>query len=345
MQDPVLNRKLENSKKLLIHWRQFHDYLAQCMKGKEFTPQDEAEFLKLKSNIAILHDSFLESVEGNLSTAQGIIALVERCILLRQVSRMNPAEIKKMEIDWHEAYLLLNETIGILQEKIDKLANVSRVTYESSRAIERVVTKITRGVTNPKFQFSAAAIAIIGVLVVAPMAGVFSYDFLNKTPATAKVYKLVRGMLRNSMMSQLEFLDWEEYDPGVRQAMPNGYNKQDIPPNQTDTLTQGFFTNKQYPGLDPLDLRPEVGKAVHSEIGKYDSNGELYLFFVMTKTSGEARSLVDKIIAWKAKLPPGSEVSKAEDMVHVGRYVNVVYMVRSANPDHFTAIEATVKPK
>ena len=148
MIDPLLNRRLENCKKLLIHWRKFHEFLDRAIKGSEFTSQDEAEFLKLKSDIAILHDSLLESIENtkeNMASAQSVISLIERCILLRQVQKMNPAEIKKMQIEWHESYLLVNETIGLIEEKIAKMAKVSYIVFVTKRAGDGVISSIGRG--------------------------------------------------------------------------------------------------------------------------------------------------------------------------------------------------------
>jgi hypothetical protein len=344
MIDPVLNRKLENCKKLMALWRSFHERLTDCIKGKAFTPQDEAEFLKLKSQIAILHDSFLESVEGSLPVAQSVISVVERCILLRQVAKLSPAEIKKMEIEWHESYLLMNETIGLLQEKIDKIARVSRASYETRRVVDKAVSHATRLLTSRGFHFFLGVTALIVITVVLPMLGVFSYDFLQKTPVTNKIYMAVRGLLRTTVMSDLEFQEWDDYDKNVRQPMPVGYNPADIPANQQEGRKDAFLI-KQYPGLQVLDLRPDVRDALHTEIRKYTVGGDIYVLFVMFKKTGEAGAMLQKIENWRKGIALNSMADQVENQISIGTYCNILYMIYAANENTRNAVKQTLAPK
>ena len=104
MIDLALNRRLDNCRQIMKAWHTYHSYLTGCMKGKPFEQKDEGDFLKLKSQIAILHDSFLEAVDtGARETAaisQSVITLVERSILLRQLSHLSAAELKRRANAW-----------------------------------------------------------------------------------------------------------------------------------------------------------------------------------------------------------------------------------------------------
>ena len=52
MEDPDLNRNLEETKELHARWSQFRDFFQMAIKGSKVTPQAETKFLELKTRIA-----------------------------------------------------------------------------------------------------------------------------------------------------------------------------------------------------------------------------------------------------------------------------------------------------
>jgi hypothetical protein len=187
MKDMVLEQRLRHCQQLMEAWQRFHQYLMACIKGQEFNAQAENDFLKVKSQIAILHDSFLASVpKGSRETAatsQSVISLVEKCILLRQVKRLNVAELKRMEMEWHEAYLLINDTIGILQEEVAKLAGESEFHHKMAAFNKKLKAYVGGATHNKGLQAGVGVVAVLVVAIVLPMMGVFSYDALDKGAA------------------------------------------------------------------------------------------------------------------------------------------------------------------
>lgn len=195
-------------------WHTFHGYLTACLKGTKFDARAEADFLQLKSQIALLHDAFLESIDTSTREAaaisQSIITIVERCILLRQMIKMTPAELKKMEMEWHEAYLLINETIGLLEEQIAKLATVGKTSHYLDIYAWKSVKRVTRFLTGKAFVATVITTVLLIALVVLPYFKVYTYDALDKNPSTQASYRVVRNMLR-AVLPDIMYRDWADY--------------------------------------------------------------------------------------------------------------------------------------
>src|SRR5215831_15459254 len=101
MEDPLLNRSLEESKELQTRWSQFRDFYMMAAKAQQrITAQAEMKFLELKSRIAMLHDSFMEKLEHDQKTGQAILTIVGDCILLGRLANVSEAEKQKFEFDW-----------------------------------------------------------------------------------------------------------------------------------------------------------------------------------------------------------------------------------------------------
>ena len=82
MIDPVIERKYSDCKELIALWKTFHEFFKLGVRGQDITQDKEAKFLEIKSRIAMLHDSFLESLDHDQNIGQNIINIVTRCITL-----------------------------------------------------------------------------------------------------------------------------------------------------------------------------------------------------------------------------------------------------------------------
>lgn len=323
MHDPLLDQRLEHCRQLLKLWQNFHLFLGECAKhDRQFSPQEEANFLKVKSQIAILYDSFFESLgdpnREMIATAQSIITVVENCILLRQVHRMSPAERKKMEIEWHEAYLLINATIGTLEEEQTKLAAVSHAKHSRDVMIHRMYITTKSVVRDKRLHNALIALAIIAAFVVLPMAGVWNpYQVLAKFQPTQRFYTGGKQFLRSTIMPNLEFETWEEYTTNYRvDQVADGYvilgNPQAVLDPRIELITKVLF--KGTAAADSKNL-----KAVHT--AEFSGGGhQAFIGFVMLERSSDAMSVEmrrDKI--------QSEGVSKGiVDLVDISRVANVV---------------------
>lgn len=332
MKDMVLEQRLRHCQQLMESWQRFHQYLMACIKGQEFNAQAENDFLKVKSQIAILHDSFLASVpKGSRETAatsQSVINLVEKCILLRQVKRFNVAELKRMEMEWHEAYLLINDTIGILQEEINNLAGESEFHHKMAAFNKKIKAYGKGAAANKGMQVGVVVVALLIGLIALPLLGVFSYDVLDTKGATKKPYRAVRKVVRLTVSKNLKFLDLDEYSYNGRNNIENFPPKDD---ENLKKLVEGQMKNlAQSSGisLDGVETAVQTYESLNdaypliSTPGASPKNGKVPVVVFRAKFKGamEASDAKTKITEALGKVPT---ISK---MAAVGCHSNVLYI-------------------
>lgn len=354
MIDPALNRRLESCRQIMKAWHKFHTFLTACMSGQEFDGKAEGLFLRLKSQIAILHDSFLEAIDTNdrdrASVSQSIITLVERCILLREVKRMSIAELKKMEMEWHEAYLLVNDTIGILEEEQSRLNEISHLHHTLEVGTKKVTVAVNKVLRSNGFKFTVVAAAVITAAIILPAMGVFSYHSLDRGFGK-KPYRIALHLIRSSVSKKLPYRDMEDY----RQRGRGNFLEIDFefgePKGKKGDLVDFFArksarTAREYTGVEELDLREHAKQAKETEEttllrkltmpNKKDAHtmGAAFLCFPDNR---KARDFESKIQTWKStKLPETGPAADLERRIHFGRRNNVVWFLMTLvkdNPD------------
>lgn len=275
MQDPILNRNLEETKELAIRWSQFHEFFKLGVKGQNITPQSEFKFLELKTRIAMLHDGFLRSVQRDPRIAQNVINVMAACILLRRLSSMSQMDLQKLEYDWNEAYLLMTETISQLEDRRQELLLVSEGAYKLNQWRKRIF-RGAGGIARHPVSIVAFVLLIFAMLIAGlPALGVYDIRSIReRMPFTAPVYDPVVGILRKvftdipySSGAEIQVADprFGQIDRGVggaladrlapkdfiNQLVNRGFNVNDV-----DRVTALFNDRLHYDAeifLDPAD--------------------------------------------------------------------------------------------
>jgi len=207
MEDLALNRRLEETRELHTRWSQFHDFFTMALKGESAGAEAEMRFLDLKTRICMLHDGFMQSLKHDQKVGQQVLGILGQCILLRRIPLMNGAEIQKLELDWNEAYMLMNETIAALDEERRRLANINESTYRIQKAREKVMAQIHNVLTSTLFRVAFFLILIPAFVIVGiPAMGIYNYrDLAEDVPALAPMVKKVEDFWRNRIDSSLEY--------------------------------------------------------------------------------------------------------------------------------------------
>jgi hypothetical protein len=196
-----------------------------------------------------------------------------------------------MEIEWHEAYLLINATIGTLEEEQTKLAAVSHSKHSRDVMIHRMYITTKSVVKDKRLHNALIALVIIAAFVVLPMAGVWNpYLVLAKFQPTQKFYTGGKQFLRSTIMPDLEFETWEEYrNYYPLDKVADGYVMSGVPQAQA-VLGPRFepVTKVLFKGTVAAD--PKNFKAVH--IAEFSGGGhQAFIGFVMFARSSDARSV------------------------------------------------------
>lgn len=208
MIDPALERCHADCVELVDAWRAFYDLVSVSIKSPDqITPQLESSFMASKARVAMLHDSFMESLERDKSMGANMLALVNRSITLRQVAKLGGADHKKIEIEWHEVYLLLSESVTGLEEKRAKLANVSAASYASKKAAQRVTNLIKAFLGSVWFKL-LIVLAILGGIVGAMF---YFADDLRKHPSTKDYFAKFVTFQRTTLNMDVPYSSLAEF--------------------------------------------------------------------------------------------------------------------------------------
>jgi hypothetical protein len=336
MEDPILNRRFEKVRELIARWNEFHEYLNAAMKGAQFDAAAEQAFLALKSRIAILHDAFMDSIDkserGVAATAQNVISVVESCINLRRISRMDVAEAKKLELEWHECFLLLNETLANVQEKIDLLANTTQMEAMRQNFVKNVIPRIQRFVTSPKTIWALVGIGVLFAIFIGPAMGLYTFDFLDK--GTGKpIYRGVRSFSR-SVFGGMGYLDYEEYNTLFKKTtVPGNIQVKNFDANE-EPSTKERMLKKNYPGMDPFDLSQTLQGVPDSDIkvSKYNADSKvMYVLVAICKNKAQAEAAEKAMNDWRGKISPGSTAEMVENNYYFVRKGNLYGMIYCEN--------------
>lgn len=196
MIDPAVERQFSDTKELLALWNTFHQFFTFGVKGESITPDKENQFLEVKSRIAMLHDSFMEALTHNQNIGQEVLNIITRAITLKHLGRLSTADTKKMEIEWHESYLLLNDTIAALEQKRRELAEINETQYKAGLAAAGARQKVGKIVGSFYFKLAVIILGVLGATIGVQVMGLYDYDDLGKMKALQTPYSWGKAVVR-----------------------------------------------------------------------------------------------------------------------------------------------------
>ena len=271
MIDPAVERHIVDLTELVEAWRRYLDLAtAAFAKPKEISHEAENEFMEVKARIAMLHDSFVEAVQRDRIIAQNMMAIVNRSITLHHLVRMSEADRKKIEIEWHEAFLLLNETVSTLQEKREELASINEFSYKMGRRIAHGRAKTLVFLKGSGFKAIVVVAVLVGLGFFVPgWMGQERWADMHLDSRVGKPIGKFYDFTRNSLGLDLPYSDLEAFkkhklDP---ERLPPGWNLEGAPQiRQGVEISAGdcaqWFRDMTVEGVDGATF---LDRARHSE--------------------------------------------------------------------------------
>ncbi|HEY2081308.1 MAG TPA: hypothetical protein VGI88_00880 [Verrucomicrobiae bacterium] len=120
-----LTAQMEN---YLECWKQFNRYI-NLARAKKFGPEDEIQFLEIKSVLVQELELILSSIEVNSPTKDEIHALIGNAPSMRYLSEMNEGALRNVENQWHKIYIGWHSILG--QLKVRQRAEVAKSGFGS----------------------------------------------------------------------------------------------------------------------------------------------------------------------------------------------------------------------
>jgi hypothetical protein len=95
-------------------WKQFHHFV-NLAREKKFGPEDEAQFLEIKTIIVQELELILASVEVTSPSKEEVHNVLNLAPSLRYLSELNEAALRSIENQWHKIYIGLHAILGQLK--------------------------------------------------------------------------------------------------------------------------------------------------------------------------------------------------------------------------------------
>jgi hypothetical protein len=104
-------------------WKQFSHYLNMA-RAKKFEPEDEAQFLEVKSVITQELEIIMAAVQVDSPTREDIHALISQAPSIRYLSELNEGALRGLENQWHKIFIAWQSLLG--QLKVQQKADVQK---------------------------------------------------------------------------------------------------------------------------------------------------------------------------------------------------------------------------
>ncbi len=125
MRDRQLERRIGVLKGFIDLWVSFKTSVEEAIKKTDLTSADERAFLEVKSTIARRQQALIDVLGAEDVPDSEITAILAHAVSLKQLGGASGLLGRKLETDWHEAYMQFNRALGTLENDRDELARVN----------------------------------------------------------------------------------------------------------------------------------------------------------------------------------------------------------------------------
>lgn len=325
MIDPDVERQFSDTKELLALWNTFHQFFTLGVKGEGITPEKENQFLELKSRIAMLHDSFMDALTTNQNIGQDVLSIITRAITLKHLGRLNTPDVKKMEIEWHEAYLLINDTIAMLDQRRRELAEINESQYRAKKAAGAARQKAGKFFGSTGFKVIAIIVLFLGATIGVQTFGIYDYDELGNISALKTPYQWGKYLVRTIKPDS----PWPNMDVVPRQgyaSWPEGVKEPKIEADADKNASIRKIAMKAAPfGIaQPLAQGLEKSVEFRKEIAEKGGSQPLEIYTFRFDTAANAKAAYE---VWnKAKTHSTTHIPVIDEMDFVIK-TNVIIVI------------------
>ncbi len=114
MSNKKLDQLIHQMENYLECWKQFNNFI-NLARTKKFGPEDETQFLEVKSILVQELELILSSVEVTSPSREEVHTLVGNAPSLRYLSEMNEGVLRNLENEWHKIYIGWHAILGQLK--------------------------------------------------------------------------------------------------------------------------------------------------------------------------------------------------------------------------------------
>jgi len=113
----LLDRSIQLTREFMNDWLLFNQILSAYPSPGVNKAQLENQFLKIKSKLAREHQVLRESLGADYKFDANTMNIVSGATNLETIYSQSEVAIKKLQNEWHRAFISINETLGGLEDK------------------------------------------------------------------------------------------------------------------------------------------------------------------------------------------------------------------------------------
>jgi hypothetical protein len=113
----MLERRVELCREFMNDWLLFNQILSAYPKADANKAQLESQFLKIKSKLAREHRVLKDTLQADYGIDGNLMNIVSGATSLENIYAQSEVSIKKLQTEWHRAFISINETLGVLDDK------------------------------------------------------------------------------------------------------------------------------------------------------------------------------------------------------------------------------------
>lgn len=113
----ILDRNVQLCREFMNDWLLFNQILSAYPSPGVNKAQLENEFLKIKSKLAREHKVLRENLKSDYQIDGNTMNIVSGATNLEAIYSQSEVAIKKLQNEWHRAFISINETLGGIEDK------------------------------------------------------------------------------------------------------------------------------------------------------------------------------------------------------------------------------------
>lgn len=113
----TLNRRVELCREFMNDWLLFNQIMTSYSNPGANKAQLENQFLRIKSKIARSHQVLKENLLDDYKIDGATMNIVSGATSLEAIYSQSEVAIKKLQTEWHRAFISINETLGTIEDK------------------------------------------------------------------------------------------------------------------------------------------------------------------------------------------------------------------------------------
>lgn len=113
----ILDRNIQMCREFMNDWLLFNQILSAYPSPGVNKAQLENQFLKIKSKLARTHQVLREGLQADYKIDGNTMNIVSGATSLESIYTQSEVAVKKLQNEWHRAFISINETLGGLEDK------------------------------------------------------------------------------------------------------------------------------------------------------------------------------------------------------------------------------------